>query len=691
MNRIILLTLFIWLSSQTGYGQAVGISSTGELPNQAAILDVSSNDQGVLLPRMTASEKANIADPVLGLTIYQTDQKTGYYVFQNDQWVHLGPTNFNDDLVIQELDSSPSFNFGSSALGNYLAFTLYDSGGPNGNYQNNENNIFINTVGGALGYIIILEECNLEAGFDSLFVQGVKGWTGITSDSIFVAGNQLSIKFTSNNEGNQAGFKLTWQAVFPSEETNPNINMISGWQFEPSKVAVFGGVGSDQSFNSDSLGQFAVNFGDRNKSIGIATTTFGANNRNTSNYGLVTGLENNISGDYSIVTGFNNTDTNGNNIISGGNNNINGYRNLVSGQGSEISGSRNVLNGNYNEIDGDENILNGELNSIDGNGNLMVGSDNVINFEKEYNILGGEVNYSYGHSNLVIGYNNGSQSNNSIIAGIGNVSGFNNSLVIGVDNFSYIDNSMILGKWADSFVNPNDIDPQYPLFAIGVGTSSSNRINGLEFTDKGKLILGYNKDEEVNLLNDNQFRHSQGFQTLGGLEKAGILSSLEGDSETGGIFFNGDAVTIWSPGDGQDNDGLGSASLIIVDEDQWSDNNGNPYDNGAIEAYLDVAGLWQQSDEQKKENIQRFDHSLDKILSLTAYSYQFKINAEERAKGQQQRTTLGLLAQEVQAVMPEAVTVSDHGDYFVNYSQLVPVLIESIKELKAEIEELKKK
>lgn len=690
MKQIFLSTFFLWIISQFGFGQAVGISPNGILPDQAAILDVSSTERGVLLPRMTASEKENIIAPIEGLTIYQTDDRTGYYAFQNHKWTHIGPIDYNDEIVIEDLDSSSSIHFNNSGFGNYTSITLYDSGGPGGNYQNNENNTIINTVVGALGFVIILEECNLETGYDSLFLQGVKGWSGITTDSLFVAGDQLTVKFISNNMTNLAGFKLTWQAVFASENTNSKTGMISGWQYDPSKVAVYGGVGSDQSFNSDSLGQFAINFGDRNKSIGKGSTTFGLNNRNTGDFGLITGEGNDIAGDYSIVTGFNNTDTNGNNVIAGNNNEINGYNNLVSGQGAEISGSRNVLNGNFNEIEGDENILNGELNAIDGNGNLLVGFENVIDFEKDNNIVGGEKNYSYGHRSFVMGYDNGSQSNNSIVAGTSNVCGFNNSLVIGLNNFSFIDNSMILGKWADSFVDPSDAYPQYPLFAVGVGNSSTNRINGLEFTDKGKLILGHKKDEEINLLNDNLFRHSQGIQTLGGLEKAGILSSLEGDSETGGIFFNGDAVTIWSPGDGHDNDGIGPASLIIVDEDQWSDNNGNPYDNGAIEAYLDASGLWQQSDEKKKENIQVYERCLEKISNLTAYSYQFKTNVEERAKNEQQRTSLGLLAQEVQAVFPEAVTVSDHGDYFVNYSQLIPVLIESIKALKAEIENLKK-
>lgn len=50
---------------------------------------------------------------------------------------------------------------------------------------------------------------------------------------------------------------------------------------------------------------------------------------------------------------------------------------------------------------------------------------------------------------------------------------------------------------------------------------------------------------------------------------------------------------------------------------------------------------------------------------------------------------LGLLAQEVERILPEIVLTDDEGKKLINYTALIPVLIESIHELKAEIEELK--
>ena len=54
------------------------------------------------------------------------------------------------------------------------------------------------------------------------------------------------------------------------------------------------------------------------------------------------------------------------------------------------------------------------------------------------------------------------------------------------------------------------------------------------------------------------------------------------------------------------------------------------------------------------------------------------------------RSGTGVIAQEMQQVMPEVVIGNGRGDYLsVAYGNIVGVLIESIKELKAEIEELK--
>jgi hypothetical protein len=87
------------------------------------------------------------------------------------------------------------------------------------------------------------------------------------------------------------------------------------------------------------------------------------------------------------------------------------------------------------------------------------------------------------------------------------------------------------------------------------------------------------------------------------------------------------------------------------------------------------------SDERLKKNIVPIANSLDKVSALNGVMF-------ERLEGQ--RGT-GLIAQNVQAVIPEAVTEDKDGYLSVSYGNLVGLLVEAIKELKQEIETLKSK
>jgi hypothetical protein len=58
--------------SQTGIGTTA--------PNASAKLEIASTDKGLLIPRMTAAQRAAIVTPANGLLVYQTDSETGFYV-----------------------------------------------------------------------------------------------------------------------------------------------------------------------------------------------------------------------------------------------------------------------------------------------------------------------------------------------------------------------------------------------------------------------------------------------------------------------------------------------------------------------------------------------------------------------------------------------------------------------------------
>ena len=85
------------------------------------------------------------------------------------------------------------------------------------------------------------------------------------------------------------------------------------------------------------------------------------------------------------------------------------------------------------------------------------------------------------------------------------------------------------------------------------------------------------------------------------------------------------------------------------------------------------------SDINFKENVNTVDGALDKVSELRGVSFNWKESGEP---------SYGVIAQELENVLPELV----HGDdpKRVNYNGIIGVLIEAIKELRAEVEELKK-
>ena len=110
--------------------------------------------------------------------------------------------------------------------------------------------------------------------------------------------------------------------------------------------------------------------------------------------------------------------------------------------------------------------------------------------------------------------------------------------------------------------------------------------------------------------------------------------------------------------------------------------------SGDVVADGDVIA-YNSSDERLKDNIQVIEGSLDKIGGIRGVEFDW--NDKSPGWAQERGHDVGVIAQEVQKVVPEIVVERKNGYLGVDYKRLVPLLIESIKELKEEVEILKKK
>jgi len=123
------------------------------------------------------------------------------------------------------------------------------------------------------------------------------------------------------------------------------------------------------------------------------------------------------------------------------------------------------------------------------------------------------------------------------------------------------------------------------------------------------------------------------------------------------------------------------AAMVRLGYDQAGvfTNNLDIYGNG--NAWL-RGTLTQASDSRLKKDITPLQNQLQKTTQLNGYNYYWK---NENADSSLQT---GLLAQEVQKLFPELVREDKDGMLSVNYTGLIPVLIESIKEQQKQMETL---
>jgi len=204
-------------------------------------------------------------------------------------------------------------------------------------------------------------------------------------------------------------------------------------------------------------------------------------------------------------------------------------------------------------------------------------------------------------------------------------------------------------------------------------------------------------------INNSGFNNDAGYTTNTG----DITSVVAGDGLTGGATSGAATLNIGA-GTGIDV----AADAISVDVSDFMTNGSNnrivtatgtdaqnaeanaTFDGstlaitGAITATGDVTAF-SSSDKSLKENISNIENAVDKVSKINGVYYNWTFEAQEKNAHFGKEKEVGVIAQEVEKVLPEIVSTRDDGTKAVKYDRLCALLIESVKELKKEIEELK--
>ncbi len=184
---------------------------------------------------------------------------------------------------------------------------------------------------------------------------------------------------------------------------------------------------------------------------------------------------------------------------------------------------------------------------------------------------------------------------------------------------------------------------------------------------------------QIAVTGDNEIDTSQGDLTIdsaGGLVHVTDNFKVDGECDVVGQFECQHAADATSTGSGaiQTAGGISCTKKLFVGDE--------------IKATNDITAF--VSDIRLKTNVEPLNNALDKISSLNGFTYKF--NETGGSLGFNTEVTyVGVSAQDVAEVLPEAVKPAPVNNKYstVQYEKLVPLLIEAIKELKAEVEELK--
>jgi hypothetical protein len=180
-----------------------------------------------------------------------------------------------------------------------------------------------------------------------------------------------------------------------------------------------------------------------------------------------------------------------------------------------------------------------------------------------------------------------------------------------------------------------------------------------------------------------------GFEAHGSVQGTGYMFVGQSSIYGGGVYYNGDGTPGFATGETSDEISFyrkdNSTNEVVF---SYPYNSNSVTFRGSITApFVSVSGIVTASDFNSssdinlKKNIEPLQNSLDKIAQLQGVSFEWKSTEEK---------SIGLIAQEVEKIFPEMIGESEDGFKTIRYNNLIAVLIEAVKELREEVNELKK-
>ena len=447
MKSFVLYFIFASLYITESFAQSVAINTDGSQPNPTSILDIKSNNKGVLLPRTSTTSRNAILSPAKGLLLYDTTT-SGFWFHNGTAWAQLSAGGASNYWTLNGSDIYNN-NAGNAGIGiNTPAAKLHIKGTAN----TSQLIIDASATQSNIQPLIRLRDASgvdlLHIHSDNIFNTFIglnAGRTNTVSPGVGVANTFIG---SSAGYSNSTGFYNTaiGQAALYSNlgdynnafgvkalfsNTTGSNNTANGYQaLYSNSTGVSNTANGYKALYSNSTGNYNSGLGES------ALFTNSTGNRNTAIgwqalYFNSTGSLNTATGEQSLVhntTGSSNT-ANGNYALFS---NTTGIENTASGESalfSNTTGNFNVANGKhalYYNTTGNDNTANG-YQALYSN---TTGSDNIaIGYQALYSNSGGSTNIATGRWSLYsnnTGYNNTATGEQALYA---NTSGIINTAI----------------------------------------------------------------------------------------------------------------------------------------------------------------------------------------------------------------------------------------------------------------------
>lgn len=165
--------------------QPVGINTTK--PDASAALDIEDNSRGLLMPRMTTTQRKNILNAATGLMVFDTDTQS-FWLKQNTDWVELA--NMNQFVRLKSVNGSSSFT--SSTVEKRRYVWELNASHPTGSSIAIPDNIITDACADEEGCLVILSMSSFDANSTGVSVFGscrmsynpaTKRWRASTDNS----------------------------------------------------------------------------------------------------------------------------------------------------------------------------------------------------------------------------------------------------------------------------------------------------------------------------------------------------------------------------------------------------------------------------------------------------------------------------------------------------------------------------